>query len=214
MLGDQRRQLVVALGVELDRRPRRRRVGGGSPVGELGAVGDLAGERVAEGEDPLRVELRFVEEAGLGQLAEHRVDLVRLEPGGHPQRSRAELLADHRGDLQQLLGVGVEPVDAGGEDRLHGDRHTRVLDRAHQAVGAALALEVAGLGQLADDLLDEERVALGALVDRLVEPVQRGVLAGQVAQQLAGVLARQRLQGDLVGRSPSAARGACTRAGS
>jgi len=31
---------------------------------------------------------------------------------------------------------------------------------------------VAGLGQLADDLLDEEGVALGSFVDRLVEPVQ------------------------------------------
>ena len=55
-----------------------------------------------------------------------------------------------------------------------------------QAVGAALALQVAGLGQLADDLLDEEGVALRALVDQLAEPVERGVLAGQVAQQSRG----------------------------
>ena len=60
----------------------------------------------------------------------------------------------------RLLGVGAEAVDPGGEDRLHGGRHAGVLDRPRQPVGAALALEVAALGQLADDLLDEEGVAL------------------------------------------------------
>ena len=95
------------------------------------------------------------------------------------------------------MASGLEPVDAGGEDRLHGGRHAGVLDRAGEAVGAALALQVAALGQLADDLLDEERVALGALVDQLAEPVERGVLAGQVAQQLAGVRLAERLERDL-----------------
>ena len=193
MVGDQGRQLVEPVGLELDHRSRRGRVGGGSPFGQLGPVGDLPGQRVAEGEDPFRVELRFVEEARLDQLADDRVDAVLLEPRGHPQRPAADFLADHRGDLEQLLGGGVEAVDAGGEDRLHGDRHLGVLDRPDQAVGAALALEVPGLGQLAHDLLDEEGVALGAGVDRLVEAVQRRILAGQVAQQLAGVLAGQRL---------------------
>ena len=51
-----------------------------------------------------------------------------------------------------------------------------------------------GLDQLADDLLDEERVARRALVDRLLEPVERRVLADEVAQQLVRVRWLQRLQ--------------------
>ena len=95
------------------------------------------------------------------------------------------------------LASGREPVDPGRQHRLHAGRHAGVLDRPRQPVGAALALEVAGLGELADDLLDEERVAGGALVDQLGEAVERGVLAGQVAQQLARVGRAQRLQRDL-----------------
>ena len=88
VLGDQRRQLVVAVGVELDHRPRRGRVGGGPAVRQLGAVGDLAGQRVAEGQHPLRVQLRLVEEAGLDQLVQDRVEPVGVDPSGHPQRLR------------------------------------------------------------------------------------------------------------------------------
>ena len=87
VVGDQRRQLVVAVGrLDLDHRPRRRGVGGGAAIGELGVVGDLAGQGVAEGEDPLRVHLGFVEEAGLGQLAEGRLHLLGVEARGQPQR--------------------------------------------------------------------------------------------------------------------------------
>jgi hypothetical protein len=42
VVGDQRRQLVVALGLSSISRSRRRGVGGGSPLRQLGAVGDLA----------------------------------------------------------------------------------------------------------------------------------------------------------------------------
>ena len=69
-----------------------------------------------------------------------------------------------------------------------------VLDRLGQPVGAALALEVAGLDQLPDDLLDEERVAAGALVDQLGEPVERGIAAGQIGQQLPGRVRSERHQ--------------------
>jgi hypothetical protein len=56
---------------------------------------------------------------------------------------------------------------------------------------------VARFGQRADDLLDEERIAGRALVDQLREALQRAVLAGQVAQQLAGVVGAERRQRDL-----------------
>ncbi len=197
VVGDQCRQLVQpGAALELDRRPRHRRVRSRPPLTQLGAVGDLAGQRVAEGEQPFRVELGFVEEAGVGQRAEARVQLPGLEPGAEPQRPLAELLADHRGDLQQLLVGGVEAVDAGGKDRLDVGRHPRALHRPGQPVAAALALQPSGLGQLADDLLDEERVAGGTLVDWLLETVQRGVLAGDVAQHLARVSRSERSEGD------------------
>ena len=111
-------------------------------------------------------------------------------------RALGDLLAGDRGHLQQPLRLRLEPVDPRGEHRLHAGRHAGVLDRPRQPVGAALALQVAGLGQRPDDLLDEERVAVGALVDQLAETVQRGVVAGQVAQQLRRVGRAERLQRD------------------
>src|SRR5215207_7636688 len=83
-----------------------------------------------------------------------------------------------------------------GEDRLDGRGDAGIRDGLGQAVGPSPALQVTGLDQLADDLLDEERVAAGALADHLVEPVQRWVVAGEVGQQLPGGLGTERHQRD------------------
>ena len=88
------------------------------------------------------------------------------------------------------------------------------LDRSHEPVGAALALEASRLDQRLHELLDEERVARGPLADQLRQPVERGIGAEQVGEQLLDRLGAERGEGDLavVGlRHPG---GAGTRAGS
>src|SRR5262249_45764920 len=54
----------------------------------------------------------------------------------------------------------------------------------HQSIGAGRALEAALLDEVTDDLLDEERVALGPLDDQLDQSVERGIRANQLSEQL------------------------------
>lgn len=99
VLGDQRCQLVVALGVELDQCPRRGGMGRGALLAELGPVGDLPGQRVTEGQHPLRVDLGLVEEPGRDQLLQPICQCVVFEAGDHAQRRLGDLVADHCGGL-------------------------------------------------------------------------------------------------------------------
>ena len=89
-----------------------------------------------------------------------------------------------------------------------------LVDRSHQPVGAALALEVSRLDQRLHDLLDEERVAAGALADQLGQPVERGIGAEQVAEHLLDRLGPERRQGELAVVGLRHPRRAGTRAGS
>src|SRR5881394_3042034 len=103
MAGDQRRQLVLPVGIQLDRRPRYGGVGCRPLLAELAAVRDLAGQWMAEGEDAFGVELDFVEEAVVGQIADQRVRLVAAQAGGETERPLRDLLAGNRGRLQEPL---------------------------------------------------------------------------------------------------------------
>ena len=69
-----------------------------------------------------------------------------------PERSRPEDAADHGSALEERLAVGREVVDTRGDERL-------------QRVGDAV--RVAALDEHADGLLDEQRVALGAVEQAL-----------------------------------------------
>lgn len=70
-----------------------------------------------------------------------------------------------------------QPVDASGQDRLHGRRHPHRLQGFGQPVSAAGAGQHAGLGKLADALLDKQGVALGARGEERLERRQRRVPA-------------------------------------
>src|SRR6266852_7050346 len=71
------------------------------------------------------------------------------------------------------------PIDAGGEDGLHGRRNLERLELADQAPGPAFADERLGLDEGPDDLLEEKGVAVAPLDQKLAERPQRAVVAEQ-----------------------------------
>jgi len=70
-------------------------------------------------------------------------------------------------------------------------------------IGAALAGEHPGLGERADDLLEEERVALAPLDQELPEGGQRPVGTQERLEQLVGARRRQRRDRDLAEAGPA-----------
>ena len=94
----------------------------------------------------------------LDGLAQRRVELGLLEARDRGEQPVGHGAARGRRDAQQPLGGWVEALDAGEEDVAQGQR---------QLVGVRAALH------RAEDLLDEECVALRALVDLVHEPRAR-----------------------------------------
>ncbi len=123
----------------------------------------LAHERVGEREavDLLGV---LAHDAGAQRLLERVEQLLPGPPHHRLERGEAEVAAEHRGGGQRLDGLRLEPREPARD---------QVLD----ALGHALGL--GRLGQAAQHLLDEERVAGGAAVEAAREL--------RVADELRGV---------------------------
>ena len=104
--------------------------------------------------------------------------------------------ADHGRSLEHPLRAGVEEIDPRsqhGLDRV-GDHHT--FDRAGGPPHAPLAPDVSFVDQLADDLLQEERVPLGVSEDPVVDR-RREVIDGQeLADQPMGLLLGEGIERD------------------
>ena len=182
--------MVEVVGPDLDELLARDLV---QPVGDLlvqlgaGAlgearVGDVADEDVLEAVRALARDRRAAlagDEVAQEQVVEDGLEILDL---GHQVRDGAlpEDPADHRGALQQPLLVPRQPVDAGRDHRLQ-----RVGDPLRR--GAALE-------QHPRRLLDEERVALRLLEQRL--PLRRRELAvgEQRVEQLLALGRRERLE--------------------
>ena len=199
VVGDQRRQLVVAVRVELDRSPGRRRRGSPRDGRRAGCRRRPRGSADGGRRRPVRgtSRLRRGTRSRSARRAAGSISLVARARRSAAARCAPSSLPTTEATWSSALASGPSRSIRAARIACTVGRHAGVLDRARQPVGAALALQVAGLGQLADDLLDEERVALGALVDQLAEAVERGVLAGQVAQQLQRVRLAERLERDL-----------------
>ena len=119
-------------------------------------IGHLLGEGVLEGVDQLGEEARFVEELGGLELREGRMQ-GRLRQGGNRlQYPQGHLRANHRRRLQQPLGVRRQPVDAGGQHRLHRRRHLDGWQGVRKTIGAPPAHQHPGLDQGAHALFQEE----------------------------------------------------------
>ena len=81
--------------------------------------------------------------------------------------------ADHGGGVQNRLRFGGQPIDAGGEHRLHRCGDGDLIDIAHQAVSATTPRQHTAAGQVPDDLLGEKRVARSRDCDPSGQAIQR-----------------------------------------
>ena len=90
---------------------------------EQGPVGHFLGEGVLEGVLELGKEMGLVEELGRLELVQARAEPVRIEIGDGLEHGNRDVAADHGGALQEMLGLGRETVDAGGQHRLHRAGH-------------------------------------------------------------------------------------------
>ena len=215
VLRQERRALVEPLGVVLGDRPRDRRVDRGAALAELRAVGHLLGQRVLEGVERLGIELLLVDELAAPPGCEAR-------PRAPPARARRPAPAPAAGNSLPITAAACSTAFSRWASRSIRAASTACTlagtaasaTGADEPVGAALALEAPGLDQRLHELLDEERVALGPLADQLRQPVQRGIGAEQLGEQLLDRLGAERSERDLavVGPRHPAARG--TRAGS
>lgn len=157
-------------------------------------------------ENPIRPQLSLVGHRADQWVAEHVVDPDRIdEPGGHEfvdarfhtrggQQVEAEPGPDDGGGIQRALGRRFEPVDAGGDRRLHRCGHADVGGVHRRGVGAAVSAQHTALRQVPHDLLGEERVTGGPGRDRRVQLTQRGVRAEQFGNQCRGLRPAERIE--------------------
>ena len=126
---------------------------------------------------------------GPDELLPHEREQDRADAGPVPvleqrgDRAAMEQAPLHRRPLEGAAFVGLEPVDARGEERVDRRRH----------------LVLAGpriVGQHREHLLDEERVALGRLDDPPAEPGRQVVLPEQRVDEAVRLDRLQRLELD------------------
>ena len=196
--------MIEVVGADLDELLARDLM---QPVGDLlvqlGAgtlretrVGDVADEDVLEAVRVLARDRRAAlagDEVAQEQVVEDRLEVVHV---GQQVGDRAlpEDPADHGGALEQPLLVPPQPVDAGRDHR---------LERVGDPLRRGPALE-----QHPGRLLDEERVALGLLEQRLPLRGRELAVGEQRVEQLLALLGRERLE---LGRSGAEAAAAPAR---
>ncbi len=119
----------------------------------------LPDQRVREQVGPRPV-VGLDEEHRAERLLERRQELVLAELDNALEQLPIDVSTDHGGDAQQLGRRRLEPAETERDHLLDPLREPEALE-----LGRARAPDLhAGLDQVADDLLDEERVALGLFV--------------------------------------------------
>jgi hypothetical protein len=188
--------LVDAVGVEALEGLGHASVDRRAPLVQQRLVGHLLGGRVFEAVAGLTRELHRLQQLEALQLIEAfrevRVGSLHLgQPHEHP---RGNLASHHRGEPQEVPRRRLEPIDPAADDGLHRLGQRELVGGAAQLDASALAPQRALLRQRRADLLDEERIAAGPLVDALRELVRRMAGAETMRHQLAGRGPRHRLE--------------------
>ena len=164
------------------------------PIVKQAAVGHVVGERVPEPVRGLGKEGLLLEKLRPAQPAERCPKLLAPEVGHRLQQGARHLLADDRRAVEHALVLERQAVDPRLHHRSHGGGH---VDRRHgtrQAVMARLAHEGAALHEVVHRLLEEERIASGALHQEALEREQLVVPAEQGVEQFGGPVGRERPQ--------------------
>ena len=109
-------------------------------------------------------------------------------------RSGPEHLADHRRIRQQRLRLWLQRVQPGGDQRLHRlrERHLRTLS---QLPARAHPLKQIPVLEQADELLRVQRVATGAVEDRLLQLHRDHRRLEQGRDETGGLLRRRAAPG-------------------
>ena len=134
----------------------------------------------------------LAQDAGAHGLVERGDEVVARQRAERLEQPEVELAADHRRDLDRLARRRGQPPDPPRGDLAHALGHPGLLE-VDGALEAARAL-----AQVAHDLLDEERVALGLPVQRRDEVGGGRVGAVRLHQRrdLAGLEAVERDVGE------------------
>src|SRR5580704_16523575 len=159
-------------------------------------VGDLLGERMLENELSIGERRLLVDELDRLQIRKHPPQL-RLRLGGYfPDQAKRRLPADHREGLEQFLLLRRKPVDTGGQDALYRRRQTQLRERACN-LHYAIAYQCALVEQRLHHLLDEERIAIGALDNQSLECFEFHASTEQRREHCRAVFAAEGVEPDL-----------------
>ena len=134
-------------------------------------VRDVADENVLEDPLPLagnRGRQLLAQKLAPPQRLERGVEVVDVDEAG--QGPVPEDAADDRRALRDPPLVGRQQIEPGEDHRLDGVRDLDLVDAGARAPAALLPHEQPFADQVADDLLEEERVAGGALEDQPPHP--------------------------------------------
>ncbi len=115
------------------------------PLVQQTPIGYLVRQGMLEGVFQLGEEARLVQELRGLKVGEVVVQFGIQQVGNSGQKGERHLRANDCGSLQQALGLGWEPIDAGRQHGLHGRRYLDALQRLRQAIGARLTHQPADL---------------------------------------------------------------------
>ena len=101
-------------------------------------------------------------------------------PPIEPRRGKRELRAEGRGSSYRLLRTQAKPVHSGAHYPFQ-DRRDRHLNRPVQTPGALAPDKRSGFQQGEETLLEEKRVAIGTLCDRLEDIFAASSLTNDLA---------------------------------
>ena len=151
---------------------------------------DAAHERVGE-RVPTGRARRLADQAELRRLVERVEQLVARRAARALDRREVERRADHRADREGLVHRVGQPGEPPADDLAHALGDAEVGDRARGGPAPVVVLhDRAGLGEVAQHLTDEERVALGLGVQR------RGEIPAALGELVTGDVRHE--AGDLV----------------
>ena len=154
-------------------------------------IGHFAGQCVLEREFAFAGECRAG--AATNEVAVfERPPLDVGRPGQLGDRAGPEDAPDHGRRLERRLRRRIEQVDPRSEHRLHGIGNGEVIGRVEHDPSAVSALHQAAVDQRCKQLLEVERVSLGALEHQAAK-LHRQVRVEQLFQHLLSVSCRERL---------------------
>ena len=154
---------------------------GGAPVQASAATrGQLLVERLADQpvREPVAIHTRLHEQAALRRLLEHVEQGHGSAIGELGQPAEIELQPEYRRGAQHVVGAVVEHREAPTDHVTYAFGHARFRDRPGGDPMPAVIDDGAGLGEVQEHLLKEERVALGLV------PEQRAELAALVLERV------------------------------